>query len=126
MAVESRAFEDGVPRMSNAISAATAALLIALGAAGAAGAQDLKGDAQAARKKIASCEGCHGIPGYRTAYPSVYPVPMLGGQQAAYLVKALQAYKSGERAHPSMRGIAAGLSEQDMADLAAYYAGAAK
>jgi cytochrome c553 len=67
------------------------------------------------------CEGCHGIPGYRTAYPDVYAVPKLGGQQAAYLVRALQAYKSGERSHPSMRGIAAGLSEQDMADMAAYY-----
>jgi cytochrome c553 len=83
------------------------------------------GDAKAARKKIQMCEGCHGIPGYRTAYPDVYSVPKLGGQQAAYLMRALQAYKSGERTHPSMRGIAAGLSEQDMADIAAYY-GAAK
>jgi cytochrome c553 len=52
-------------------------------------------------------------------------VPKLGGQQAAYLVRALQAYKSARRTHPSMRGIAAGMSEQDMADMAAYY-GAAK
>ena len=49
-------------------------------------------------------------------------MPKLGGQQAAYIVKALQAYKSGDRSHPSMRAIAAGLSDQDMADLAAYYA----
>lgn len=83
------------------------------------------GDAKAAHQKIAMCEGCHGIPGYRTAYPEVYPVPKLGGQQPGYLMKALQAYKSGQRSHPSMRGIAAGLSEQDMADLAAYYGGAA-
>jgi cytochrome c553 len=79
------------------------------------------GDAKAAHKKVQMCEGCHGIPGYRTAYPVVYSVPKLGGQQPAYLMKALQAYKSGERAHPSMRGIAAGLSDQDMADIAAYY-----
>lgn len=84
------------------------------------------GDPKAAHKKIAMCEGCHGIPGYRTAYPDVYPVPKLGGQQAAYLQRALQAYKSGERSHPSMRGIASGLSEQDMADMAAYYGGAVK
>lgn len=85
----------------------------------------LVGDPNAAHKKIQMCEGCHGIPGYRTAYPVVYSVPKLGGQQAVYLVRALQAYKSGERSHPSMRGIAAGLSDQDMADMAAYY-GAAK
>ena len=79
------------------------------------------GDAKAAHKKVQMCEGCHGIAGYRTAYPDVYSVPKLGGQQPTYLVRAMQAYKSGERTHPSMRGIAAGLSEQDMADIAAYY-----
>ena len=72
------------------------------------------------------CEGCHGIAGYKTAYPSVYQVPMLGGQQAAYLAAALNAYKSGQRSHPSMRGIAAGLSDKDILDLAAYYAGGRK
>jgi cytochrome c553 len=68
------------------------------------------------------CEGCHGIEGWRTAYPEVYRVPKLGGQHEAYLVKALQEYRSGERSHPSMRAIAGTLSDQDMADLAAYYA----
>jgi cytochrome c553 len=52
----------------------------------------------------------------------VYSVPKLGGQHAAYIVKALQAYKAGERSHPTMKAIAAGLSDKDMADLAAYYA----
>lgn len=80
------------------------------------------GDAAAGQKKTALCEGCHGIPSYRTAYPAVYSVPKLGGQHAGYLVKALQAYKAGERSHPTMRAIAATLSDQDMADLAAYYA----
>ncbi len=80
------------------------------------------GDAAAGKGKTAMCEGCHGIPGYKTAFPSVYNVPKLGGQHAAYIVKALQAYKSGERSHPTMRAIAAGLSDKDMADLAAYYA----
>ena len=86
-----------------------------------AAAQEVKGDAKAGEKKIAMCIGCHGISGWRTAYPEVYSVPMIYGQHPAYLVKALQAYKSGERSHPSMRGIAASLSEQDIADLAAYY-----
>jgi len=80
------------------------------------------GDPKEAHKKIAMCEGCHGIPGYRTAYPDVYRVPMLGGQSTTYLANALNAYKSGQRKHPSMRGIAASLSDKDIADLAAYYA----
>ena len=84
------------------------------------------GDPKEAHKKIAMCEGCHGIPGYKTAYPQVYHVPMLGGQQAAYISSALHAYKAGQRKHPSMRGIAASLSDQDIADLAAYYAGGHK
>jgi cytochrome c553 len=67
------------------------------------------------------CAGCHGIADYRTAYPEVYSVPKLGGQEAAYIVKSLQDYKSGARKHPTMSGIAATLSDQDMADLAAYY-----
>lgn len=83
-------------------------------------------DAEAGRKRIAMCEGCHGIPGYRTAYPVVYHVPKLRGQAPAYLAKALRDYKSGARSHPSMRGIAAGLTEQEMADLAAYYGGSGK
>ena len=74
------------------------------------------------QNNLSMCIGCHGIPGYKTAYPEVYHVPKLGGQHAAYLVKALQEYKAGNRSHPSMRAIAAGLSDQDMADLAAYYA----
>jgi cytochrome c553 len=82
----------------------------------------LTGDPAEAHKKIAMCEGCHGIPGYRTAYPEVYPVPKLGGQSAVYIANALNAYKSGQRKHPSMRGIAASLSDKDIADLAAYYA----
>jgi len=81
-----------------------------------------EGDAAAGAKKRSLCEGCHGIVGYHTAFPAVYHVPKLGGQHAAYLVKALQEYRTGERSHPSMRAIAAGLSDQDMADLAAYYA----
>lgn len=79
------------------------------------------GDAAAGAAKKSMCAGCHGIAGYHTAYPEVYKVPKLGGQHPAYIVKALMAYKSGERTHPSMRAIAASLSEKDMTDLAAYY-----
>jgi cytochrome c553 len=67
------------------------------------------------------CQGCHGIEGWRTAFPEVYRVPKIAGQHQAYLVKALHEYKSGERSHPSMRAIAASLSDDDMADVAAYY-----
>jgi cytochrome c553 len=81
------------------------------------------GDAVKGKKITQMCIGCHGIDGYRTAFPKVYNVPKIGGQHPAYLVKALQAYKTGARSHPSMKGIAANLSEQDMEDLAAYYAG---
>ena len=80
------------------------------------------GDAAKGRNKTTMCQGCHGIDGWRTAYPEVYTVPRLGNQHEAYLLKALQEYKSGQRSHPSMRAIAASLSDQDMADLAAYYA----
>lgn len=80
------------------------------------------GDPAKGREKTQMCRGCHGIEGWRTAYPEVYRVPLIAGQHEGYLVKALQQYKSGERMHPSMRGIAATLSDQDMADLAAYYA----
>jgi len=72
---------------------------------------------------VAMCRGCHGLPGYRTAFPDVYSVPKLGDQQAQYLAKALQDYRSGVRPHATMRSIAATLSDQDIAALAAYYAG---
>ncbi len=101
------------------------ALTLALVVAAPALAQDgaPKGDAAAAKAKNSMCVGCHGVTGYRTAFPDVYQVPKIGGQAPAYIVKALEAYKSGERGHPSMQGIARGLSAQDMADFAAYYGG---
>lgn len=76
--------------------------------------------------RLSMCIGCHGLDGYKTAYPSVYHVPRIGGQQQAYLVKALQAYRSGERSHPSMRGIARDLTDEQINELAAYYSGSAK
>jgi cytochrome c553 len=80
------------------------------------------GDAAAGQNKKSMCAGCHGIEGYRSVYPDTYRVPKLGGQHADYIVAALKEYKSGERKHATMRAIAGSLSDQDMADLAAYYA----
>ncbi len=102
------------------------AALLALGAAAHAQQAEVKGDLQRAKDKISLCSGCHGIPDYRTAYPEVYNVPLIAGQNPAYIVKALTAYRSGERAHPSMRAVARTLSDQDMADIALYYGTAAK
>ena len=78
--------------------------------------------------KAAMCIGCHGIPGYKMAYPHVYHVPMIAGQNAKFIETALNAYKSGERKHPTMGAIAGTLTDKDIAELAAYYAhgGAAK
>jgi cytochrome c553 len=84
-------------------------------------AQDVKGDVKAGEQKNAMCIGCHGIHGYQASFPEVYRVPMISGQNAKYIVSALNAYKKGERKHPSMRAISESLTEQDMADLAAYY-----
>ena len=90
-------------------------------AAAPAAAQDVKANAQAGEKKAAMCIGCHSIPGYQASFPEVHKVPMLAGQNARYMQAALAAYKSGDRKHPTMRAIAASLSDQDMADLAAFY-----
>lgn len=87
-----------------------------------AAAADVVGNAKAAENKVAMCIGCHGIPGYKATFPEVYQVPKLGGQPAKYLENALNAYKKGDRTHPTMDGVAKGLSDQDIADLAAYYA----
>lgn len=79
------------------------------------------GDAEAGKGKVFQCQGCHGIPGWKTAFPEVYMVPKLGGQRAPYLVAAMKAYKNGERDFATMRAVVSDLSEQDMADIAAYY-----
>jgi len=81
----------------------------------------LAGDPQKGSQKVQMCQGCHGILGWRTAYPEVYHVPKIAGQHPAYIVAALKEYRAGQRKHPSMDAITASLSDQDMADLAAYY-----
>ena len=67
-----------------------------------------------------TCLGCHGVPGYRNAYPN-YSVPKLEGQHPEYIVIALQAYRSGERSHLTMHSQASTLTDQDMLDIAAYF-----
>ncbi|MDQ6628034.1 MAG: c-type cytochrome [Pseudomonadota bacterium] len=104
-------------RFRNATFAAAVAAAF-LGASGAATAQNAKA---AERSKIAMCIGCHNIPGYQASFPEVYKVPKIAGQNAKYIVAALTEYRKGERRHPSMDAIAASLTDQDMADLAAYY-----
>lgn len=110
--------------MNTLRSTMTATLLAAAAwmAAAPATAQEVKGDVQAGATKVAMCIGCHGIPGYQASFPEIHRVPKISGQTAAYIVASLVAYKRGDRLHPTMRGISASLSDQDMADIAAYYA----
>jgi cytochrome c553 len=84
-------------------------------------AQAPAGDIKAGQAKAAMCIGCHGIVGYQNSFPEIHKVPKISGQSGAYITAALSAYKKGERKHPSMRGIATSLSDQDMADLGAFY-----
>lgn len=78
-------------------------------------------DAKAGEKKVAMCIGCHGIAGYQASFPEIHKVPMIAGQNAKYIASALHAYAKGERRHPTMRGIAGSLNDQDIADVAAFY-----
>ncbi len=96
------------------------ALTSAIAQAPVAGA---KGDAKAGRQKaIAVCSGCHGAPGTKTAFPEVFHVPRIGNQSEGYLVSALRAYRSGERYNPTMKALAAALTEKEVLDISAYYA----
>jgi len=79
-----------------------------------------EGDPEKGQLAAQTCLGCHGVPGMRNAYPG-YRVPKLGGQHAEYIVAALQAYKNELRSHPTMRAQAANLSDEDMANIAAYF-----
>lgn len=95
--------------------------LLAAAAIALAGAAQAAGDVKAGENKAAMCIGCHGIPGYQSSFPEIHKVPKISGQSDKYIVAALTAYQKGERKHPTMRGMAGSLNEQDMADLAAYY-----
>jgi cytochrome c553 len=100
------------------VASAAALVLATLILAQPAGAE---GNAAAGEKLAYTCLGCHGIDGYRNAYPS-YRVPKLGGQKAGYLEIAIRGYRDGTRKHPTMQGQANSLSDQDIADISAYLA----
>lgn len=85
--------------------------LLAIGSAQAAG------DPAAGKAKAAGCAGCHGANGQ-----GIPPNPALAGKSEAQLLQALQDFKSGKRDNAVMKAMTAGLSDQDMANLAAYYA----
>jgi len=106
----------------NKLLLSLSALLVASVTAFSAQAQEIKGDAKAGEKKNAMCIGCHGIVGYQASFPEIHKVPKISGQGEKYIASALNAYKKGERKHASMRGIAASLTDQDIADLSAFYA----
>jgi len=105
----------------NKLLLSLSAVIVASATLFPAHAEDAKGDIKAGEKKIATCIGCHGIVGYQASFPEIHKVPKISGQSGKYIASALNAYKKGERKHPTMRGIADSLSEQDIADLAAYY-----
>lgn len=94
--------------------------LASLAAASAALALEIEGDPVAGEKKAYTCTGCHGIPGYKNAFPN-YHVPRLGGQNYLYLVSSLQAYRAGTRAHTTMNAQSGTLTDEDIHDIAAYF-----
>lgn len=81
-----------------------------------------QGDAARGKSLTYTCQGCHGVTGYRNAYPN-YHVPRIGGQSQQYLFNALTEYGRGTRKHPTMQAQAQSFSEQDIADIAAYLSG---
>ena len=113
----------------NTRTAFSAATLLAIATAfgGAAFAADTKaaapaaaiGNAESGHQLTYTCQGCHGIDGYKNAYPS-FKVPMIGGQSSEYLAQALHEYRDGKRKHPTMQAQAQSFSDQDIADIAAF------
>lgn len=96
------------------------ALALAAAALGMSSVVQASGDPDRGADLANTCLGCHGIPGYNNVYPT-YRVPKIGGQNAEYVVSALKAYRSGDREHPTMRAQAIPMTDQDIADIAAYF-----
>lgn len=101
---------------------AQSALLIVMASVQFSMAQTMEGNAANGQQKVTQCIGCHGLEGYHASFPEVYRVPKIAGQGAKYIVLAMTAYQKGERRHPTMRGVTSNMNEQDIADVAAYYA----
>ena len=108
--------------MNKAVSLLMALAGVVLSASTAQAQDAAAGDVAAGQKKVAMCIGCHGIVGYQASFPEVHKVPMISGQNAKYISDALNAYKKGDRKHPTMRAIARPMSDADIADLSAFYA----
>ena len=106
---------------AHAQQTAPAATPAAQTAAAPAAAAPAKGDPARGRELVFTCKGCHGVTGYKNAYPN-YHVPRIAGQSEQYLVNALTGYREGSRKHPTMQAQAQSLSEKDIADIAAYLA----
>ena len=106
--------------MQNKLKGGLRLALIA-GALAVSSAQAFEGDPNRGRVKADSCLGCHAIPTYTNTYPT-YHVPKVGGQNEAYIISALLAYRSGQRSHDTMHINALALSDQDIADIAAFFA----
>ena len=108
--------------LSKTLVGTTITLLLSASATTFAQTDAPKGVVADGKGKAAMCIGCHGIPGYKASFPTVYSVPMIAGQNAKYIENSLKAYGTGERSHPTMRAISGSLTAKDMADLGAYYA----
>lgn len=119
---------DSAPKMKNLFSAlfalavACATASVNAQTAAPAKAAGSAGGASSIESRAAMCIGCHSIKGYQASFPEVHKVPMIAGQSAKYIAAALNAYKSGDRKHPTMRAISGSLSDQDITDLSEYYA----
>jgi cytochrome c553 len=109
--------QDAAAPATDTAASAPVAAPVATPAAPAAAAAT--GDATRGKGLTYTCRGCHGVTGYKNAYPS-YHVPKLGGQSETYLNNALKEYREGKRKHPTMQAQAESFSEQDIADIAAY------
>ena len=107
------------PQESASTTPATPAATVPAATAAAA---PLVGDAGKGKQLTYTCQGCHGVTGYKNAYPN-YHVPKIGGQTSQYLSNALSEYRTGKRKHPTMQAQAESFSEQDIADIAAFLSG---
>jgi len=117
----SMAQAQGAPAAAPAAAAAPAPAATVAAPAAAPAKAATPASPKSIEAKVAMCVGCHGIVGYKSSFPEVYRVPKIAGQGAKYIAAALHAYQTGDRKHPTMRGIAASLSEQDIADISSYY-----
>ena len=111
----------GLAQAQTPAASAPAAAPVAAAPAPAPAPRQAPAGAKTVEAKVAMCIGCHGIKGYQASFPEVYKVPMISGQSAKYIAAALAAYKTGDRKHPTMRGISESLTDQDVADISAFY-----